>query len=141
MENNHGYRVEHAMMKWFHGRPHQLDCVDFQTNKTLFEVKSCRLFLFCSNGNNKRPYVSKSHKRIKTTQMGRFFVKLENHQKLKARAEEEKKTPKYIFVITIGKQKVWRMKSWEQIDEMMRKRSTHTAIRVKDIFNEPWEKE
>jgi hypothetical protein len=138
METNHGYRVEHIMMKWFKGKPHSFDCVDFQTTKSLYEVKSCRLFLKCTNGNDKRKFITHKHKKIKTTQMGRFYVKLDNHIKLKARAEEEHKIPRYIFVVTIGKQKVWRMKSWEQVDSMMRKRSRITPVRIKDLFNEPW---
>ena len=141
MENNQGYKIEDAMKKWFKGKKHPLDCVDFQTTKSLYEVKSCRLFVECVNGNHKRPYAIKPHKKITTTQLGRFFVKLRNHRKLRFRAEIEKKIPKYIFVISIGKQKIWRVKSWEKINSMMCKRSRVTPIRIKDLFNEVWEDE
>ena len=139
MENNHGYRIERAMMKWFKGKTYSADCVDFQTTKSLYEVKSCRLFIECVNGNHKRPYANKPHRKITTTQLGRFFVKLENHKGLKFHADTEKKIPKYVFVVVIGKQKIWRVKSWRQINSIMRKRSVVTAIRIKDLFNEPWE--
>jgi len=139
MENNHGYKIEEAMRNWFKGKNHSAHCVDFQTTKSLYEVKSCRLFIECVNGNHKRPYASKPHKKIRTTQMGRFFVKLKNHKGLKARASEENKIPKYVFVVVIGKQKIWRVKSWEQINSIIRKRSEVTAIRIKDLFNESWE--
>ena len=135
---NKGYEVEEAMMKWFKGKPHPLDCVDFQTTKTLYEVKSCQLFIRCSNGNDKRKYFSHPHKKIQTTQMGRFFIKLENHKGLLIRAQKENKIPKYIFVITIGKQKIWRIKSWEEINRRMHKENRVTWIRIKDLFNEAW---
>ena len=140
MENNHGYEIEEAMKKWFKGKNHLADCIDFQTTKSLYEVKSCRLFLKCVNGNNKRPYANKPHKKIRTTQMGRFFVKLVNHKGLKTQVEQENKIPKYIFVVVIGKQKVWRVKSWEQINPIIHKKNKITAIRIKDLFNESWEK-
>lgn len=139
MENNHGYKIERAMRKWFKGKSHPSDCIDFQTKTSFYEVKSCRLFIECINGNTKRPYVKYPHKAIRTTQMGRFFVKLENHKRLRARAEEKNKIPKYIFVIVIGKQKIWRVKSWEKINLLVRKRSEVTPIRIKDLFNEVWE--
>ncbi len=71
------------MMKWFKGKTHSADCVDFQTTKSLYEVKSCRLFVDCVNGNDKRKYAAKPHKKIITTQMGRFHVKRANHKLLK----------------------------------------------------------
>jgi len=141
MENNQGYKIENAMRKWFKGKSHQAYCVDFQTTKALYEVKSCNLFNGCTNGNNKRKYVSKPHKRIKTTQLGRFFIKKENHERLKLHAKGEKKIPKYIFVVVIGKQKVWRIKSWKEINSMMIESSKITLIRIKDLFNESWESE
>ena len=141
MDTNKGYKIEEAMKKWFKGKNHPANCVDFQTTKSLYEVKSCRLFIECVNGNDKRPYKKIPNKKIITTQLGRFFVKLENHKRLLNRAESEKKIPKYIFVIAIGKQKVWRVKSWEQINSIVRKRSKVTAIRIKDLFNEVWENE
>ena len=113
----------------------------FRSSKSFYEVKSCRLFIECVNGNDKRPYAKIPNKKIRTTQMGRFFVKLENHISLKTRSKKQNKIPKYIFVIAIGKQKVWRVKSWEQIDLIMDKKIKVTAIRIKDLFNEVWEDE
>ncbi len=136
MENNHGYRIEEAMKKWFKGKEHSEDCVDFQTRTSLYEVKSCNLFTKCTNGNQKRPYVYKPHKHIVTTQMGRFFIKMHNHKRLKIQAEEEKKIPKYIFVVVIGKQKVWRVKSWKQVNSMVHNEKRVGIIRIKDLFDE-----
>ena len=136
MENNQGYKIERAMRKWFKGKSHPADCIDFQTTTSFYEVKSCRLFIKCVNGNQKRTYVKYPHKQITTTQMGRFFVKLENHKRLQACAEEKNKIPKYIFVVVIGKQKIWRVKSWEKINLLVRKRSEVTPIRIKDLFDE-----
>ena len=141
MEINHGYRVEEAMKKWFRGKSHPLGCVDFQTKKKLYEVKSCRLFVECSNGNDKRAYADKPHKKITTTQMGRFFVKLENHKLLLETSIKENKTPKYLFVITIGKQKIYRIKSWKEVDSILRHKMDICPIRIKDLFNEVWEED
>ncbi len=138
MKYNRGYDIQEAMQNWFRGKSHPSDCVDFQTTKSLYEVKSCKLFTKCVNGNHKRAYANKPHKKIITTQMGRFFVKLKNHNELRVCAEKENKIPKYILVIVIGKQKIWRVKSWEKINSMMRKRSRITPIRIKDLFNEVW---
>lgn len=138
MENNQGYRIEAAMRKWFKGKNYPLECVDFQTTTSLYEVKSCNLFNECFNGNPKRNYVIKKHKKIRSTQMGRFFVEIKNHEGLKICAEKEGKIPKYIFVVIIGKQKIWRVKSWEEINSIIYKKSGHTLIRIKDLFNENW---
>ena len=136
IKNNQGYEIEKAMMNWFKGKSYPADCADFQTVTSIYEVKSCRLFLKCSNGNHKRPYHKKRHKKITTTQMGRFFIKLRNHKELLVRAEKENKIPKYIFVVVIGKQKIWRVKSWEQINPLVHEESEITLIRIKDLFNE-----
>jgi hypothetical protein len=141
MESNHGYKIEKIMREWFKGKTHPLDCIDFQTKKCFYEVKSCRLFNECVNGNNKRDYIKKPHLKIRTTQLGRFAIKLENHKRLKATADRENKISKYIFVITIGKQKVWRVKSWEEVNEMISKEHKVSFIRIKDMFKEVWEDE
>jgi len=138
MENNHGYKIEKAMREWFKGKTHSADCIDFQTTKSLYEVKSCRLFLECVNGNNKRSYAKVPHKKIRTTQLGRFFIILENHKKLLDYSIRENKIPKYIFVVVIGKQKIWRVKSWKEINLIIHKKNQVTQLRIKDLFNENW---
>ena len=139
MENNQGYEIERDMLKWFKGKNHPSGCVDFQTTTSLYEVKSCRLFIKCCNGDDKRPYVIAPHKKGTSTQLGRFFVKLRNHKGLKIHADKENKIPKYIFVVAVGKQKVWRIKSWERVDSIMKEKKRRTIIRIKDLFNEVWD--
>lgn len=138
MENNRGYEIEVAMKKWFKGENHEKDCVDFQTKKCLYEVKSCKLFNKCKNNNDKRPYAKKKHKRIKTAQLGRFFIIINNHKKLKKQAAKEKKIAKYIFVIIIGKQKVWRIKSWKEVNKLIKTKKEYCYIILKDILYETW---
>lgn len=135
MWNNQGYEIEKAMRKWFRGKSSPLSCVDFQTKTSLYEVKSCRLFTKCHNGNYKRPYKNKPHKKIKTHQFGRFAIKLINHRNLKILADKENKIPKYIFIIVLGKQKIWRVKSWDQINLLIHMEYEFTKIKIKDIFN------
>lgn len=139
MRTNKGYKIEESMKKWFKGEDHNSDCVDFQTKTSLYEVKSCRLFLDCVNGNNKRQWKNHPHKKIHTLQLGRFHIKIHNHKKLKLKAEKENKIPKYIFVIVIGKQKIWRLKSWDEIDKLLDKEKRQEQIRIKQLFNEPVE--
>lgn len=134
MINNKGYKIENKMKKWFKGKVHYSDSVDFHTKTTLYEVKSCQLYLNCNNGNYVRPYMKKPHKKVNTTRMGRFWVKIYNHTLLKQLAEEEHKKAKYIFVIVIGTQKVWVVKDWEFIDVLISKTKDEVPIRIPDIF-------
>lgn len=136
MESNQGYEIERAMMKWFKGKTCFESYVDFQTTTSFYEVKSCRLLNKCNNGNDKRSYKKKPHKKIKTTQMGRFFINLINHKRLRFLSNKKNKIPKYIFVVLIGKQKIWRVKPWEEIDPMVHQKKKITAIRIKDLFHE-----
>jgi len=137
IKNNRGYEIEFGMRKWFKGKSHLYDCVDFQTKKYLYEVKACKLFNKCANGNHKRKHLGPHpHKQIETTQLGRFFIKNHNHWMLQKVAAEENKIPKYIFVVMIGKQKFRKTKSWEEINILIQDSKECTPIRIKDIFSE-----
>ena len=136
MESNKGYEIDGAMMKWFKGKPHPYDCVDFQTNTSLYEVKGCNFLNRNPNGNHKRKYVDKPHKQIVSTRFGRFFIKNYNHIALKSAADKANKIPKYIFVLLIGKQKVFRVKSWEFVDNLITGNSNQCAVLIKDIFGD-----
>lgn len=131
MKNNKGYEVEKAMKKWFHGESHWSDSVDFQTKTGLFEVKSCKLKLQCGNGNYRRPT---PQKKAKTTQYGRFVVKLHNHLGIKTISEKENKEPKYIFVIVIENQKAWKVVSWADVDKLISREKESNMIRIQDVF-------
>lgn len=134
--NNKGYEIEAAMKKWFKGKSHPFGCVDFQTKTSLYEVKSCRLFNGCVNGNHKRNFSKKQHSKIHTKQLGRFFVDNFNHKYLGGLAKAQKKIPKYIFAVVVGKQKIWCTKSWSFVDKFISKEDGITTIRIKDIFGE-----
>ncbi len=134
MEIKNGYQVEKAMKKWFKGESHSYECVDFQTKTSLYEVKSCNFLIECGNGNYKRRFVNQQHKKIRTTQLGRFHIKNDNHISLKSTGNIEDKIPKYIFVIRIGNQNIWRVKSWDFVDEFIQQDKETTPIRLRDIF-------
>lgn len=134
MRENKGYAIEEFMRKWFKGKMHGSDCVDFQTKTTLYEVKSCNLFNRWENSNNLRNYKTEPHKRIRTTHLGRFFIKVENHELLKTQAECENKIAKYIFVINISGQRIFRTKTWDEVNELIYGDKT-CPIRIKDIFS------
>ncbi len=136
MENNQGYKTEREMMSWFKGKPGPFDCVDFYTSKCYYEVKSCKLIVKCTNGNDKREYTKKPHKKIMSSQSGRFYIKIENHKLLKIFSERDNKIPRYIFVITNRNQKLWRVLSWKDVDSKLNKTKEIFPLRIKDIFKD-----
>lgn len=121
-KDNQGYIVEKKMMKLFKGKEHPDDCVDFQTNEVLYEVKSCKLIL----QQNKKGCLS--------TQLGRFHIKLWNHKGLKETAEREKKIPKYIFAITIGRQSIWKEMSWKRVDKILPSGQYSVPLKIHKVF-------
>jgi len=132
IETNQGFGVEKNMMRWFKGETHGWDCVDFQTSSSLYEVKSCRLLLNCNN--NSHLINKKKKEKTITTQLGRFYVKVENHEMLKKISVKEGKTPKYIFAIIVGNQKVWKITSWDEVDKLLDKTKKHSPLRIHQIF-------
>ena len=135
MMNNKGYQVENWMKKWFKGESHPLDCVDFKTKTTLYECKSCAMLHTASNGNSRRDYAKTKHQDIYSHKLGRFYIDRHNHVQLKVTAEEEGKVAKYIFVMTVGTQKVWRTKTWNQINNLMQEQKTTTIVKIAQIFD------
>ncbi|KKM06305.1 hypothetical protein LCGC14_1745320 [marine sediment metagenome] len=131
---NKGYEIQKAMTVWFKGKSHPEDCVDFQTKTTLYEVKSCNLLVKCINGNSNRPFKFRKHKKISTTQLGRFVVKVYNHNDLFKQAKEEEKLAKYIFVIVVGNQKIWKVVSWNEVDKFVNNKKRTNQIQIKKIF-------
>jgi hypothetical protein len=130
MKINFGYEEENYIKRLFKGESHPFDCVDFQTEKCLYEVKSCQLFIKCTGGNSKRINGIKPE----TTQLGRFFIKRHNHISLKETAHKENKKALYVFVLVIGKEKIWKIKTWNQTNKLLKKRGEHNPIRIKEIF-------
>lgn len=126
MHRNKGYDVEEEMMKLFNGKRHGLDCVDFQTDTHIYEVKSCKLIINCTK--------KKRDKEGKTTQMGRFFIRKYNHDGIKQVSVVENKIPGYIFVLYIGEQKIWKEMSWDSVDSILNKKIEHVPIRIHEIF-------
>lgn len=136
--NNKGYEVEFGMKKWFNGKTHKSDCVDFQTKTSLCEVKSCNLFNQWGNSNHKRKRKRNKtlSKQVFTTHMGRFYITNSNHYMLNSVAKKEEKIPKYIFVMCVGKQKIWCVKSWDFVEKFIDIKKNQTTIRLKDIFGD-----
>jgi len=134
MRNNKGYEIEDRMRRFFKGEKSSYDEVDFETSKCLYEVKSSQLFNKTWNGNHKRDYKTKKHKKICSLQLGRFLIKTDNHILLYLRAIQLNKAPKYIFVIKIGKQSVFRIVPWEEISLNNDKDNHH--ISIKEIFGQ-----
>ena len=132
---NKGLEIEKEMKRWFKGKDHPFNCVDFQTRTTLYEVKSCNFLVKCVNGNHKRSFKFRRHKKIITTQLGRFGVKVYNHKDLFKRAQEEEKLAKYIFVVVFGKQKIWKVILWDEVDKFINDKKRTDNIQIKKIFS------
>ena len=131
MARRKGYRVEEQMMEWFKGEKHPDNCVDFQTKTSLYEVKSCNLFVKCKNNNHLR---TRGAPMCSTHQLGRFFIENYNHDELKCVSDKENKEPKYIFVMTLGAQNIWRVRSWDFVDVLINWRYERTQIKLSNIF-------
>ena len=129
---NKGYEIEDRMRRFFKGKNSYDDAVDFETSTTLYEVKSCNLFNPCVNGNDKRPFKKTPHKKIDTLQHGRFKIVNENHMRIRELAHEKGKKAKYIFVITVNKQVIWRIVHWFEI--VPNKEKVYTFVTIKKIF-------
>lgn len=99
MGRNKGYEIEAKFRRVLNGTKATHDFYDIDTEPTLYEVKSCKITVRCTNGNEKRPYVNQPHKPVKTRQYGKFRVIGANHTALIKLAKMRKKKAKYIFVV------------------------------------------
>ena len=134
IEENKGYQVEERLRKFFKGVTSPLDEVDFETSTSLYEVKSCKIFNRCYNANHLRKYKKKPHKKIETHQLGRFFVLTDNHIAIQLKALQVNKAAKYIFVIRVGNQIIFKIVPWSDIKITNDKEYHYIAI--SDIFYE-----
>jgi len=88
------------------------DYYDLETSAHLIEVKSC-IVVLTSVVNRKKQY--------NFYQLGRFKIKLENHNGLKKCAEEAEKCPLYYFVINCKGQFVTVTCEWEFVNFIFEK--------------------
>lgn len=110
-----GKEVEERLRKFFRGVKSPFDEIDFETSTSLYEVKSCKLFNTTTNQNNLRRYKDYAHKRCSAPQLGRFFIKPENHIGLYLHSLRTNKIPKYIFALRVEKQIIYKILPWEKI--------------------------
>jgi hypothetical protein len=131
-----GEIIQERMRKWFRGLPSTQWAVDFETKTTCYEVKSCNLFNKCKNSNDKRKFVTKQHKQIVTHQRGRFVIDIENHYKLAKFALDTGKKAKYIFVVILGKQYVYKVKDWDEVHlpSIQETKSIYHYKSIEEIF-------
>lgn len=127
---NKGYEIEKRMMNFFKGTPSDVEEIDFETSKCVYEVKSCKLFHKTINQDNKK---NSKYKNIESTQLGRFYIRTDNHIGLFLHAIEKGKIPKYIFVIKSGKQIIFKTVRWEHL--IVPNLKAYHYILLKDIFS------
>lgn len=132
-----GEMMEKRMMNMFKGKKSPLDEVDFETKKYLYEVKSCKLFTKGNNRNSRRKYVNKPHIDIESYKLGRFQIISENHTRLYLQSKKVKKIPKYVFCLRFGKQCLFRVLNWEDVDSLIvPNNKEYYYILLKDVFGE-----
>jgi hypothetical protein len=137
--NQQGYAVEAQMRKMLRAKECLYDEIDFTTKRYAYECKSARIFnLNKNNGNQKRSFKRNPHKPISSLQLGRFMIKRENHVKLKLTAQELNLTPRYLFVLHLGKQTIKKVISWEEVNILMKPDKNTTCLRIRDIWPEVW---
>ena len=129
MKTSRGLKTEAAMKRRFNGVDNPHNCVDFQTRKFFYEVKSCELFRWEA--------ATISKKRTSTIRCGRFNVILRNHFELQGEAKKQNKIARYIFVVKIGKQRIVRVHSWKFVDGLLRSTGRTNKVRIYDILK--WE--
>lgn len=125
-----GKQIEQKMMRMFKGKHNIHDEIDFETKKYLYEVKSCKLLVSGTNSSNKK---DPTYKNCESHKLGRFRIKTDNHIMLYLRAIQQNKTPKYVFVIRIGNQTIFKTLPWEEIK--ITNKEKHN-IRIQDVFKE-----
>ena len=133
-EEKLGYKIEERMRAFFKGVSSSLDEVDFETSTSLYEVKSCKIFNRCYNANQLRKYKKKPHKKIETHQLGRFYIRTDNHIALYLKALQVNKAAKYIFVIRFGNQIIFKVVPWS--DVKLTNDKDYYYIAISDIFYE-----
>lgn len=134
---NLGRDVENYICKKFGGESvNWKGYFDFETDKALYEVKSCNLINRCSNGNSSRSFKKSQHKYCQTVQYGRFWINNENHDLLRKEAERTNRASKYIFVVVIGKKKVWKTIHSKRVSKLLDKTQKYTLIPISKIFSE-----
>ena len=128
----HGKKIEERLRKFFRGKHSQLDEIDFETSTSLYEVKSTKLFQTTINQNSKRRYRDYINKHISSAQLGRFHINPENHIALYLRGLQFNKIPKYLFVIRVNNQIIWKIIPWEQV--IIPNQEKSSLIPIKNIF-------
>ena len=128
---NRGFEIEDRIIKIFKGKARHEDECDFGTQRTIYEVKSCNLFLAWSNQMHKK---GKYQNKV-SYHLGRFFVQKENHELIKKLAKEEGKVPKYIFAIVIEKNIVYKKVAWSKIGKILKNYPKELVpIKIRQIF-------
>ena len=81
------------------------DYYDISTKTTLYEVKGVRIY----------------HQRS----FGRYKINLENHNNLLELSQLHNKQAKYLFVLKIDSQMIWKSFSWKAIDIALKNGKIH----------------
>jgi hypothetical protein len=86
-----GYAMEDKIRRMFHAEKSVCEWYDLETVTSLYEVKSCHLFVRVLDGRRKGF----------STQLGRFWINAQNHQRLLEDSLSFKKVAKYVFVVHV----------------------------------------
>lgn len=77
---------------------------DIETKSSLYEVKGCKV-------------VQENHS--KSMSLGRYQINYDNHNELQQEAKKKSKLAKYVFVLRIGQQKLFKTMSWSTVNQIL----------------------
>lgn len=130
---NHGYEVEAKIRRIFKGAESGRDEIDFLTGRCAYEVKACNLLNWTTNSNHRR---SSKHAISRSTQVGRFVIKRENHVLLRVTSLEMRKQAMYVFVVALGKQYIMKRVPWEVVNDWVLPQKEYTIVSLRKVFGE-----
>ena|SRR3990167_4956090 len=102
-----GQQAQDFAKEWFKAQDSNCAVYDLETEKYLIEVKSCNLF-----NRNKGSYSKNSSRKF---QLGRFYIKTDNHLLFWFKGLELNKSPVYCFILRIGNHQIIKTMKWEEV--------------------------
>ncbi len=103
---NDGVNYEEHINKFFKGTnvSNIHNYCDIETKSSLYEVKGCKIYLENKTG---------------SMSLGRYQINFDNHKQLKQEADKLNKKAKYVFLLRIDRQKIFKTMSWLVVNHIL----------------------
>jgi hypothetical protein len=120
ISKENGNRAENFIQGFLRAQKSHRDFYDFETSKSLIEVKSCRSLIHSPTTNKKCSF-----------QQGRFRIDMDNHIALLLESIMTGKKPLYAFVVKIGNSLI---PKFVRADDLILPNNKYVYIPYGDIF-------